>query len=171
MAIIIEDGTGKADAEAFISVADADSYFALIGETTAWGAASEADKEKALRRGAMYMAQKFDARWLGTRTDSLQSLSWPRYDVVDLDGYVVNSDIVPVEVGRANAELASRHIGGTELLPDLDETGTIRETMVKVGPITDQTIYQSPKSPVPVFSSVNAMLSRYMNRSGSLRRA
>jgi hypothetical protein len=111
MAIVIEDGTGLADAEAYISVADADTYFAARGNT-AWAALATEQKEQALRLGSDYMGQAYGQRWCGTRTTTTQALDWPRTGACG-----IAADVVPVPVQRANAELAVRASAG-ELLAD-----------------------------------------------------
>src|SRR5690606_27756416 len=92
MALIVEDGTGLPNAEAYISVADADSYFAKRGNS-AWAALTVDAKEVALRLGADYMAAVYGPRWCGERLTDTQALDWPR----DEQG-------VPEAVKRANAE-------------------------------------------------------------------
>lgn len=106
MALIVESGVGLPDAEAYISVAEADAYFAARGNA-AWGALNTAAKEAALRLGADYMEAAYGPKWKGERVSDTQALSWPRGGV---DG--VADDVVPVAVQRANAELAVRSISG-----------------------------------------------------------
>ena len=48
MAIIVEDGTGLANANSFISVAGADAYWAEVTTPALWNAANTAAKEAAL---------------------------------------------------------------------------------------------------------------------------
>lgn len=100
MALIVEDGTGLPDAEAYISVADADAYHAARGNA-AWAALTTPAKEAALRLATDYMEAEYGPRWLGNRLTAEQALSWPR----DVEG-------VPEAVRRANAELAVRASAG-----------------------------------------------------------
>lgn len=109
MALIVEDGTGKADAEAYISVADADAYFAARGNA-AWAALTPEQKEQSLRLGADYMGAVYGPRWCGERTTTTQALDWPRTGACG-----IASDVVPVAVQRANAELAVRSSAGVLL--------------------------------------------------------
>lgn len=129
MAIVIEDGTGLANAEAYIAVADADLYFSLRGEP-AWALLDVAAKEAALRKATDYMQGAFDLRWKGSRVTQTQALSWPRSGVWK-DGFLYASNSVPLQVARANAELALRASAST-LQPDLGAQVT-QET---VGPIS-----------------------------------
>jgi hypothetical protein len=66
MTLTVEDGTGKADAESYISVADADTYFTARNNAT-WAALSTSDKEAALRKATDYMLQAYRVRWAGMR--------------------------------------------------------------------------------------------------------
>lgn len=113
MALTVEDGTGLANAEAYISVSDADAYFAARGNT-AWAALTEAQKEQALRKGADYLE---GYRWKGDRYTATQALAWPRYNVI-VDGWALDADTLPSALVRANAELALKASAG-ELLADV----------------------------------------------------
>lgn len=133
MALIIEDGTGLANAESFVSVADADTYHGNRGNT-AWAALTTGQKEQDLRKATDYMEQVYRMRWAGYRKTTTQALSWPRYDVPLEDvgyGYAFYaSDSVPQIVKNACAELALK-AATDELAPDIDQ----RVTREKVGPL------------------------------------
>lgn len=131
MALEVEDGTGKANAESYISVADADTYFSNRGYTL-WATLMEAEKEQALRRSTDYMLQVYRLKWKGTRVTGTQSLDWPRnwvlrddYEFATQNGAQVigarqyyPADEVPTEVKNACAELAFKAAGG-DLAPDI----------------------------------------------------
>ena len=97
MSLIVEDGSIVTGAESYISVADASTYHTARGNA-AWAAlASDAVREQCLRKATDYMEQVYRSRWQGCRVGETQALSWPRYDV-EVEGYAVDSDIVPTEV-------------------------------------------------------------------------
>ena len=75
MALIIEDGTGKPDADSYVSTIDADAFWSSRGEA-AWAAASQTDKEIALRRAFDYLALAYS--WPGQPLQTDQSGCWPR---------------------------------------------------------------------------------------------
>ncbi|MBT2333619.1 hypothetical protein J7E49_06840 [Variovorax paradoxus] len=138
MTLIVEDGTGKADAESYCSVAFATTYHAARGNA-AWGAlATDALREQALRRATDFMVEVYRSQWAGTRLTVAQALDWPRYDVPMRDapgGYgswpaFYPQDDVPVAVQRACAELALR-AASVPLAPDVGAQVTEK----KVGPI------------------------------------
>jgi hypothetical protein len=138
MALITEDGTGLANAESYISVAEADTYFSNRG-ITLWATMLEAEKEQALRRAVDYLGGVYRLRWKGTRVNGTQALDWPRafveredYEYAGMNGYTTiggrfyyPSDEVPVEVKNACAEMAFKAASG-ELAPDL-ERSVVRE--------------------------------------------
>lgn len=101
MALIVEDGSGLPDAEAYISVADADAYHHARGNV-AWAALTTEAKEAALRLGADYMGAVYGPKWCGKRLTDTQALDWPR----------TGREGVPEAVRRANAELAVRASAG-----------------------------------------------------------
>lgn len=126
MSLIVEDGTGKSDAESYISVADADTYHSKRGNT-AWAALATETKEVLLRKATDYMVQTYRTQWAGARKQDYQALDWPRYDVPKFDSpsgygsypaYYLDT-IVPGEVKVACAELAYKANVDT-LAPDID---------------------------------------------------
>ena len=132
MALTVEDGTAKADADALWSLADIDSYHSDRGNTDWTG--TDAVKEGAIRRATSYLSDHFD--WMGSRTEGRsQALSWPRSGVVDREGETIADDEIPVEIQYACAEAALRElVDPGSLAPDF--TPTERLTEVRVGPIT-----------------------------------
>lgn len=104
MTLTVEDGSNVTNADAYISLADAEAYY-LDYQGSAWDTDISDDlKEAAIRRAARYL----DAlHWKGERTHKReQSLAWPRYGATDCDGTLIPSGVVPVEVVNANALLA-----------------------------------------------------------------
>lgn len=116
MAFVVEDGTGKSDANSYASVAEADSYVSLRG-VTGWADLTTAEKQSALVKAADYLEATYRSGWQGRRVKSTQALSWPRLDVV-VDDYPVASDTVPSPVKTAAIEMALKAGAGTVLLED-----------------------------------------------------
>ena len=157
MSIVVEDGTGLPNAEAYISTADADAYFLSRGNA-AWAALDPTAKEAALRNGCDYMEAAY--QWKGSRMTPTQALSWPRGGVV-VDGVLLADDVVPLAIARANAELAVRASAGPL---EADETAQVtRET---VGPITVQ--YATDARQNPRYAAVDAMLAAYTLGGGQI---
>lgn len=104
MALTVEDGSNVADADAYISLADAEDYY-LEYQGAAWDATiSDTLKEAAIRRAARYLNAMW---WKGERTHKRnQAMAWPRYGATDCDGTLIPQGVVPVEIVNANALLA-----------------------------------------------------------------
>jgi hypothetical protein len=157
MALITEDGTGKADAESYCSVAFATAYHDARGNTAWAGLASDTVREQMLRKATDYMAIYRD-RWAGFRVTTTQALDWPRYEVPMKDAASGSAwtayyamDAVPAALARACAELALRAIDG-DLNEDLDAP-VIEET---VGPIT--TRYAQGTRQTKRYPAIDALL-------------
>ena len=158
MSLICEDGSGKSDSESYISVADASSYHTARGNT-AWAAlATDALREAALRKATDFMRQVYRSRWQGYKVNEDQALDWPRYDV-EVEGYAVDSDIVPTEVKNACAELALK-ASAAELNPDLTQ-GVLSETVGSISVTYDKASPQFTR-----YRAIDAILSPYLKAGG-----
>jgi hypothetical protein len=152
MALVVEDGSGKATAESYCSVFFADDYHLARGRDESWAQLDDDLKEQYLRAASDYMLQEYRMRWAGYRKTSTQALDWPRYAVPMRDApsgayfAYYDSDTVPDEVKRACAELAFRAKDGT-LTQDLGaqvESKTVGPITVKYAPWARETkVYQA----------------------------
>jgi len=166
MALIVEDGSIVANAESYVSVAQADSYFSTRANE-AWSDVE--DKEAALRKATDYMLQAYRSRWAGTRVSITQVLDWPRawVPIPDLpSGYgagasYLENNIVPTEVKNACAELALLSVSGA-LAPNLERA----KSSVTVGEIA---VTYDPASPeYPRYRSIDMMLSPWLKSGGAM---
>jgi hypothetical protein len=133
MALEIEDGTGKTDADSYVSVADLVAYAEARGKTIADSPADNA--EAALRKATQWIDATYRARFSGTKTNGReQALQWPRTDAVDADGEEIAEDEVPAEIIQATCEAAIREYEDPDTLaPDLDRGGAIQS--IKAGSV------------------------------------
>lgn len=159
MTLVVEDGTGMIDAEAYVSVADADARHSALGNT-AW-TGTEAVKEAAIRRATQFMEQRYRSNWRGTKLTREQALSWPRYGAV-VDGWCLVSNEVPDTIANACADLALKALA-EDLNPDL-ERAVIRE---KVGPL--ETEYSAFGSQSKRYTAATQALAPYLMGSGANR--
>ena len=166
MSLIVEDGTGKSNAESYISVADADTYHSNR-DNTDWAALTTAEKERLLRIATDYMVAVYRLRWDGYRYVNTQALDWPRIyvpvrDICSVNAYpeYVDFDVVPVQVKNACAELALKANNET-LLADQTQ-GVTRE---KVGPIEVEYDKFSPQ--FKRYLQIDAMLNIYFASSAN----
>jgi hypothetical protein len=132
MTLTVEDGTGLASADGFISVAYADSYHTAQGTSTWTG--EDADKETAIRRATEYLSASMP--WDGLRTRGRnQALAWPRSGMIDRDGNGIDSDVIPVELQKATAEIALRElVEPGAMSPDYTASEAVRSE--KIGPMS-----------------------------------
>lgn len=146
--LTVEDGTGLAAANSYISIADADTYHDLRGNT-AWAAASESDKVIALVRATSYV----DTRWTftGEPVQKTQALSFPKEsEYLNRQGADV-SESVPAEIEFATAEYALSVLGdGTALVdlsPAVDQTEprSISYKREKVGDLEEETRFDTAR--------------------------
>lgn len=166
MALVHEDGTAKANAESYVSVADADAYHLARGNST-WTLLTTAQKEEALRRATDYILQTYRSRWKGYRKTATQALDWPRtfvylepfvHGIVGTYPYLVEDTVVPTEIKNATAEMALKAAAG-ELSADLGRS----KSSVRVGEISVTYDQHSPE--YTRYRAVDAILSPYLNGS------
>ncbi|MGY2183283.1 DnaT-like ssDNA-binding protein [Pseudomonas agarici] len=91
MALIIEDGTGKPDAESYASAEDLALYAVKFGTVIP---AEVPAQEALLRRAALAMD---GMTWKGRKTNSDQALSWPRREVL-LDHEIKPNNYLPARI-------------------------------------------------------------------------
>jgi len=156
---VVEDGTGKTDANSYITEAAADQYVENTSGDAAWLAGSQADKEKALRLATQYIDNEYRGRWVGIRTNADQALAWPRSNAFDQDGYAIESDEMPQQLLDATVEMALVSFGGTELAPSIEEFGTIKKESDGVGPLDSMVEYMGGKDPFVYYRTVEDLLS------------
>lgn len=143
MAFVVEDGTGKATATAYVSVAYADTYF-NDSQNTTWSAATDDAKQGAIIKATRYIDGRWEDRMLGQRQFvDVQALAFPRYGYDKLGRLL--DDVVPTDVKKACAEYALRALSGDLARdPSFDTTGKqVQRTRRKVGPIETETEYSA----------------------------
>ena len=145
MAFIVEDGSGRSDATAYLTVAEADTYASDHTTPAGWGAASSATKEAAIRAATDFLDRQYAGCWKGDRYTLAQRLSWPRARVM-LDGYELSAAPLPRELREACAELAFKSFLGEALMPDITDPSAIVQESVSVGPISKSVTYSGSKA-------------------------
>lgn len=162
MALVVEDGSGRADSESYASVAFAQRYHNARGNE-AWDDLD--DPEAALRKATDYMLQAYRGAWAGQRMSTTQALDWPRWNVPmrDVSCAYYPTDSVPWEVQKACAELALR-VGSGELMPDVGP----QVQSNTVGPIT--VTYAPWMREHTVYRAIDAILAPLLGASGNSAR-
>jgi hypothetical protein len=128
MAFTVEDGTGLASANAYVSVEEANVYHKDRGNSAWVGASSQ--KQVAIIKATAYLEAMY--RWTtGDKILVEQKLSWPRMGAYDRDGYAIEWYEVPDAVKEATAELALVALT-TSLTPSYDRITRSEQ----IGPIS-----------------------------------
>jgi len=161
MPFLVQNDQGDvAGANAYCEVVFFREYFEDVGvDTTAF---SDVAVEQSIVAGTRYLDQRY--RYPGEKKNRNQSTMWPRWDVEDESGDIV--DTVPVPIKQATCEAAFRKLSGIALMPDptYDASGTqISAKSVTVGPITESYTYSqvvgAPKGlMLPQFPSIQLLL-------------
>ena len=167
MALVVEDGTGKSDAESYVSVSACADYAAKVG-----GAFATTDTtacEAALRRATAWVDGTYSHRFPGVRSKVRnQALEWPRIDAEDREGYAIGPTEVPREIVSATCEAAIRELAtpGT-MAPDLERGGAIRK--MQAGSVALEYAAAAPVTPMylvidnllsPILRSGNKLVGR-----------
>lgn len=139
MALVVEDGTGKSNANSYASIAEADSYQADRGGA-AWAAATDPAKTAALIKATSFIDGRCFGRFLGTfPVQSTQALQWPRTDAVDSRGYRITGIVQALK----EAVLEGAALFLSEDLNAAQERGGMVES-VKVGPVEQKFSVNAP---------------------------
>lgn len=136
MAFTVEDGTGLADANAYISVDAFKEYHDDRGGD--YSSYSDEQIQQGIVRATDYIERRFGARFVGSRETATQSLSWPRQYAYYKD--LREALLVPLPVQQATAEYGLRALAAT-LAPDPDYDGTngkVVEREERAGPIVER---------------------------------
>ena len=161
MAFTVEDGSGIEGANAYDSVANIDTHHADRGMTT-WTDFTTPEKEVAIVRATDFIDKRFGGRFVGIRQTKRQGLEWPRLSAFDKDGFLLHDvDAIPRQLLKAVAEYAVRAAvcgilapdpplpvpkqDPTDLgtRPDQEETGQITRKKEKIGPLEEDTWFET----------------------------
>lgn len=163
MALIIEDGTIVANANSYVTLADARAYALARGVVLdADDAVVESQLVKAIDYLALYRAQ-----WQGLPVSpGVQTMAWPRTGVV-IDELAFPEDDIPVELKEAQMQLAMEVHAGRVLMPSSDGRVVKRE---KLDVIEREFMTGSDNSktglPSPRFPQVDALLAPLLKLPG-----
>jgi hypothetical protein len=159
MTLIVEDGTGLANANGFVSIATVDAYFTErnAANFALWDAIADGTQAELIVTASTYLQNTYGTRWNGRRLAQTQSMDFPRIEIEDLDRFHVDSNSVPVAIEQATAELALK--ANTEtLMPDITSPGVINRISQAVGSLKQDISYQGGRSQIKKFRLVDSLL-------------
>lgn len=135
---------GASDANSYVTVAEADSYFSDSFGRSLWLQTTQANREAAVITASRYLDQYMT--WIGQKSTSDQSMEWPRINTFDKTGRPYANDIVPGPVKFAAFELAYFIVenGGLSFASQTVDR-------VKVGPVDVEFSQNSVDEGIPSF--------------------
>lgn len=169
MAFVVEDGTGIPDANSYVEVEFADTYFSERG-ITAW-AGGATQKQTWLIQATDYIDQVFGSRFVGTRMTLVQSLAWPRIFAVTRSGLNLADGTIPSALQRACSQYALRAIKGP-LMPDpivSAEGFNVVTSRKKIGPIEKEfKVMGSNGSPILIrsYPAADSLMTELLREGG-----
>ena len=186
MALNVETGSGLSNANALISLAKCKEYWSRRGRPL--DSYSDEDVEGAIVRATDYVSNRFAYKGYRTRRrnyanpSATQSLEWPREGVTDLrdfdiedsfylsySGYLGNlvpSDVIPVEVTYAVAEVARAELEEPGIFSPMFEGSKVIASE-SVGPmsVSYDSARNSTLTATPVIPAVNDYLAPFLKTS------
>lgn len=155
MSLIVEDGSGAADSNAYVSLSDCAEYCAARGLTFPTSPSSEG--EQAIIRATAAIDAKYRSRFPGTKVNGRsQALQWPRTGAEDADGEEIADDEIPQEIINATCEAAARELAEAgSMLPDLERGGQIKS--LKAGSVAIE--YGGAAPATTTFQVIDGILS------------
>lgn len=144
MAFVVEDGTGKDDANAYITPAEMTQYHLDRGVEIS-AQYNDTDLQRSIVKATDYFEEEFGPDVLGIKLVVTQALRFPRAYLFDPEYSCVPITGVPAKLKNAIAEYALRElITPGSLQPDPIESDTglqVLSTTEKVGPIEERITY------------------------------
>lgn len=130
MAFTFDSTSAASTSNSYLSVAEADDYFAGRFGGDKWSTFSSAQKQQLLVTSSK---QLDTASFGGRRSKQIQSLQWPRFGLSDYDGYNILDTVIPSKIKEAVCEMA--YWIWTEDDRILSDTEIQQVDSYKVGPI------------------------------------
>lgn len=153
--LVAEDGTGLTNANTYISLADADTYFEAHVYSSGWDAASDANKNIALAMATRLLDAYF--AFEGRKIGDTQALEFPRFEIKDRSGFLIQSTTIPQALKNVTAEYAQFLIASDRTA---DATGKGFK-LLKAGSLTMQ---PDTGDKPPVFPDVVVQLINFLGR-------
>jgi hypothetical protein len=153
MAFTFDADPASPAANAYVSVADADDYFAgRYDPDQAWTTFDEATKQALI----VSATRDLDAlTWGGLLASTAQPLAWPRQGVFDAEGRQYPSDDFPARLQAATLELAAWK--WTEPDRYLSDVDLAQVESVSVGPLDVKALKGAATFPPAVSALLRAM--------------
>lgn len=174
--LTVEDGTGLAAANAYVSEADFDTYWAdrttdPVYTAASLGSATSTQKTEAILVTTQELDAENNALWKGYRKTRTQGRDWPRSDGYDNDGYAIDDASLPQALVDLTCERAARYIANitTGIIPDLTApVGGLEAERLKAGPVEIDTKFSGSASQSKGFPKLDVLLQELIEFDGSI---
>lgn len=150
--LVVENGQGLPNADAYCDVAFVRAYWDLLGGADAINNASDEELRSDIREITRFVDSRYN--WLGVpvkplfQTDQnapFQKLNWPRRLVNDPHSYAqLSATTVPVQVRNAVAHLVKMRREGLQLYAKTANTGALTSESFSIGGVSESKSYAAP---------------------------
>ena len=146
--ITVEDGTGIANANSYITLVYFTDYCSDLGLTTSDSNELEDEDEESLQKAMLRSMAFIDSHdFKGYKADDDYSLEWPRVGVEDRNGYAIDSDEIPTNLKLAQARASyEEYINSGSLQKNLERGDMV--TMEKIDVLQFEYDTYAPKTTV-----------------------
>lgn len=165
MALIVEDGTGVANANSYGTIGAARSYAVDRNITLS---ATDSVVSGQLVMGTDYL-ESFAQQFVGSPTSPTQALSWPRQNVMANSDTPFPSNSIPIDLIHALFECVIAQFNGVELQPSVDHSGGGFIIEEKVDVIDTKFSERIGTTSQPMLPKVLALLAGLLNPNVALR--
>lgn len=166
--IILEDGTGVSEANSYVDPAGAvaTGYFEAHLHAAGWHAATVDQRKASVVQATRALDYLMD--WKGRRVEQAQARQWPRIEVY-AEGFIVESDEVPIRVIQATLEMAMALLE-RDRLADTAATQGVTELKLGQGALEIQLTNDPQTNLRAIPDQVRRLLAPFASASGSTMR-
>ncbi len=154
--VVVETGAGLANANSYVSLAYADTYFA--GHpfyADAWELLDQSTREAYIIYATLQLDNEFI--WRGRRATGTQALDWPRTGVYDLYDLAIAENSLPLRLMQATCEQAYYLTKG-DRSAETQTSGEIDKLKIDVIELDFSSSSSTSFSTQPVGSTVRGLL-------------
>ncbi len=163
--IIVEDGSGVENANSYVSALDVDGYCSNMHYVD-WNTPDDSDKVA----GSILRAMRYieTNAFIGTKSQTVNDLEWPRKEAYDRNGILIDDDSIPLKIKDAVCEAAyQENVSDWSLQPNISAGNMKKE---EYGSVSFE-YFESQNTQKPVFPSITGILRGYVQSSGTVIRS
>ncbi len=154
MTIIVEDGSGVANANSYVD----DAYFVAFALARGITIPATAELREQLLFKSMDYLESLRKKYKGCKTYSGQELQWPRENVY-IDYMIFESNLIPSELKKAQCQAAIESISNA--LFETNDGSNVKKQKLDT---LEVEYFENGSAGVPDFAAVNAYLSELVGQ-------